>query len=72
MAKLTGAQTAAWAWTYSSGARRWHGTLTGAPPMAALMALVRRGYLTKRGGDGWPAVFERTEAGNAAMDAEHG
>lgn len=66
--KLTEAQRDAWRWTYGDGSYRpWHGVVAGSPPMATLMSLVRQNFLSKRGGNGWPSSFARTDAGRLAL-----
>jgi len=65
---LTEHQRAALLWIYKKGGRSWMGSTDGLndPSPAALTALVRKGLVKKRGGDGWPAHYELTPAGEQA------
>lgn len=70
MKKLTDEQKDALMWFYKNGHRRWFTHIGGHDPaMSTLMALVRNGLATKKGGDGVPASLALTTEGLLARAA---
>lgn len=62
--KLTDAQVDALGWLNHDGSyRTWGGKDCGHPAIAALEALVRKDFATKKGGDGFPARYAVTPTG---------